>query len=71
MHTALVYYVFPGLVLSLITFLVYHVLSTPLGWFIFPVLAGLAAWLRYGTDRTDKKIKNGERYFYPIAGTTQ
>ena len=61
LHTALVYYVFPVFAFSIISLIFYQVLSTPLGWFIVPALAGVAAWVRYARN-TEKKIKNGERY---------
>ena len=61
LHTALIYYVFPVFAFSIISFIFYQVLSTPLGWYIVPSLAGGAAWARYARN-TEKKIKNGERY---------
>ena len=60
LHTALVYYIFPLLAVSVISFISYEVLSTPLGWYIVPALAAVTAWVRYGGSKAEK-IKNSER----------
>ena len=46
-YRAILYYVFPGLALSLTVYGLYQVLATPLGCFIIPAMAGVAGWLSY------------------------
>ena len=59
-YRVLLYYVVPSILLSTTVLVIYSVLSTPLGWYVIPGIAGLAAWLRY-RDNDNYKINNADR----------
>ena len=66
-QTLLTYFLLPGLVLPILCWLAYTVLSLPVGWVLVPGSLGLTWWYR-DHWRHSHRVEHGDRYNVIIVG---